>query len=187
LGFFRRQRGQKSKACQPVWKIAQPRRPVWKITSQRRPVWKNNQQASRCGKRIRRASRCGKPLKQASQPTILPIVTVFLAGPARPSRFPHQLTRHITFHTGPHAFFAFHTGSLATFAFHTGRRVSQCIQHPVPVLHSRLYYSLTITNAQDQSCPNQEPMTQSHFRNALTITTVGSYNLLVAGNLSRTL
>jgi hypothetical protein len=34
--------------------------------------------------------------------------------------------------------------------------MSQCIQHPVPVLHSRLYYSLTITNAQDQSCSNQE-------------------------------
>jgi hypothetical protein len=30
-------------------------------------------------------------------------------------------------------------------------------------------------------------MTRSHFRNALTITTVDSYNLLVAGNLSRTL
>jgi hypothetical protein len=63
--------------------------------------------------------------------------------------------------------------------------VSQCIQHPVPVLHSRLYYSLTITNAQDQSCSNQEPMTWSHIRNALTITTVDSHNLLVAGNLSR--
>jgi hypothetical protein len=34
--------------------------------------------------------------------------------------------------------------------------VSQCIQYPVPVLHSRLYYSLTIRNAQDQSCSNQE-------------------------------
>jgi hypothetical protein len=30
------------------------------------------------------------------------------------------------------------------------------IQYPVPVLHSRLYYSLTIRNAQDQSCSNQE-------------------------------
>jgi hypothetical protein len=30
-------------------------------------------------------------------------------------------------------------------------------------------------------------MTRSHFRNALTITTVDSYNLLVAGNLSQTL
>jgi hypothetical protein len=29
--------------------------------------------------------------------------------------------------------------------------------------------------------------TRSHFRNALTVTTVDSYNLLVAGNLSRTL
>jgi hypothetical protein len=65
--------------------------------------------------------------------------------------------------------------------------LSQCIQHPVPVLHSRLYFSLTITNAQDQSCSNQEPMTRSHFRSALTITAVDSYNLLVAGNLSRTL
>jgi hypothetical protein len=35
-------------------------------------------------------------------------------------------------------------------------RLSQCIQYPVPVLHSRLYYSLTIRNAQDQSCSNQE-------------------------------
>jgi hypothetical protein len=34
--------------------------------------------------------------------------------------------------------------------------LSQCIEHPVPVLHSRLYYSLTIRNAQDQSCSNQE-------------------------------
>jgi hypothetical protein len=34
--------------------------------------------------------------------------------------------------------------------------VSQCIQHPVPVLHSRLYYSLTITVTQDQTCSNQE-------------------------------
>jgi hypothetical protein len=34
--------------------------------------------------------------------------------------------------------------------------LSQCIQYPVPVLHSRLYYSLTIRNAQDQSCSNQE-------------------------------
>jgi hypothetical protein len=34
--------------------------------------------------------------------------------------------------------------------------LSQCIQHPVPVLHSRLYYSLTITNAQDQSSSNQD-------------------------------
>jgi hypothetical protein len=34
--------------------------------------------------------------------------------------------------------------------------MSQCIQYPVPVLHSRLYYSLTIRNAQDQSCSNQE-------------------------------
>jgi hypothetical protein len=34
--------------------------------------------------------------------------------------------------------------------------LSQFIQHPVPVLHSRLYYNLTITYAQDQSCSNQE-------------------------------
>jgi hypothetical protein len=122
LGFFPSQRGQKSKARQPVLKIAQPRRPVWKITSQRRPVWKNNQQASRCGKPLRRASRCGKPLEQASQPTIFPIVTFLLAGPARPSCFPHQLARHNIFHTGPRALFAFHTGSLDTLSFHTGRR-----------------------------------------------------------------
>jgi hypothetical protein len=73
--------------------------------------------------------------------------------------------------------------SLLAVGFLLGK-LSQCIQHPVPVLHSRLYYSLTITNAQDQSCSNQETMTRSHFRNALTITTVDSYNLLVAGNLS---
>jgi hypothetical protein len=36
------------------------------------------------------------------------------------------------------------------------KMLSQCIQYPVPVLHSRLYYSLTIRNAQDQSCSNQE-------------------------------
>jgi hypothetical protein len=36
------------------------------------------------------------------------------------------------------------------------RAVSQCIQDPVPVLHSRPYYSLTIRSAQDQSCSNQE-------------------------------
>jgi hypothetical protein len=39
---------------------------------------------------------------------------------------------------------------------HGSDGVSQCIQYPVPVLHSRPYYSLTITNAQDQSCSNQE-------------------------------
>jgi hypothetical protein len=38
----------------------------------------------------------------------------------------------------------------------SGAVLSQCIKHPVPFLHSRLYYSLTITYAQDQSCSNQE-------------------------------
>jgi hypothetical protein len=107
LGFFHIQRGQKSKARQPVWKIAQSRRPVWKITSQRWPVWKSNQQVSRCGKPLRRGSRCGKPLEQAIQPTIFPIVTVFLgwtrapfflSTPARsPHYFPHRPARTLCF------------------------------------------------------------------------------------------
>jgi hypothetical protein len=55
------------------------------------------------------------------------------------------------------------TGLIDKIAMVTGlensnvnRLLSQCIEHPVPVLHSRLYYSLTIRNAQDQSCSNQE-------------------------------
>jgi hypothetical protein len=35
-----------------------------------------------------------------------------------------------------------------------GAGMSQCIRHPVPVIHARLYYSLTITNAEDQLCSN---------------------------------
>jgi hypothetical protein len=45
---------------------------------------------------------------------------------------------------------------LETNILNIATKVSQCIQHPVPVLHSRLYFSLTITNAQDQSCSDQD-------------------------------
>jgi hypothetical protein len=65
--------------------------------------------------------------------------------------------------------------------------LSQCIQHPVPVLHSRLYYSPHYHKCTRSIVLQPRTKTRSHFRNALTGTTVDSYNLLVAGNLSRTL